>query len=232
MYNVETIDSAAGPCTLARTDRRTLSISVLPTGAIHLVAPNEASVEDIEKKVSGRLRWISRQRRAFAEMNRTRVPLKYESGATHRYLGKQYRLKVAAGDSPGVKLSGAYFRFVTKSGRPEETRNLLDSWMRARAVDQFSYRIEKWQTWCRERRLPEPRLRLLQMPKRWGSAHHDGRIYLNPQLVRAPSICIDYVITHEICHLKHPKHDNSFFNLLEQLCPDWRTIKAKLERLD
>ena len=69
------------------------------------------------------------------------------------------------------------------------------------------------------------------MPKRWGSSHRDGRIYLNPELVNAPAICIDYVIAHEICHLKHPQHDRAFFKLLDQIVPNWQPIKARLEQL-
>ena len=75
-------------------------------------------------------------------------------------------------------------------------------------------------------------LHLLDMPKRWGSAHRNGRISLNPELVRAPSSCIDYVIAHEICHIKHPQHDKEFYAQLEKLCPRWRAIKQRLETSD
>jgi predicted metal-dependent hydrolase len=68
------------------------------------------------------------------------------------------------------------------------------------------------------------------MPKRWGSSHRDGRIYLNPELVKAPAICVDYVIAHEICHLKHPQHDRAFFRLLGEVFPNWQAVKARLER--
>lgn len=231
MFKPEIIESAAGPCRLRRTARRTLAISVQPDGSVDLVAPRDSSAEAIQAKVGRRLRWIVRQRRTFAEMNRNRTPLRYESGATHRYLGRQYRLKVRRDEPVGVKLIGGYFHVATKMGGPTEVEGLLGHWLREKAVEQFSARLTKWENWCRERRLPSPRLRLLKMPKRWGSSHRDGRIYLNPELVKAPSICIDYVITHEVCHLKHPQHDPAFFRLLDQSCPDWRVIKARLEQL-
>lgn len=231
MFNLETIASPAGPCVLRRSERRTLAISVLPDGSIDLVAPHGSRHEDIVAKVGKRLRWIVSQRRTFAEMNHSRVPVSYASGATHRYLGRQYRLKVRRAEPVGVKLVGGYFQVATKTGAPVEVEALLNTWLREKAVEQFSSRLAKWQKWCGERRLPLPRIRLLRMPKRWGSSHRDGRIYLNPELVKAPSICIDYVITHEVCHLKHPQHDRHFFNLLDQLCPSWKAIKARLEKL-
>jgi len=152
-------------------------------------------------------------------------------GATHRYLGRQYRLKVRRDEQVGVKLVGGYLQVATKTGSPTEVETLLNRWFREKAVEQFSARVTKWRKWCSERKLPPPRMQLLKMPKRWGSSHRNGRISLNPELVKAPSICIDYVITHEICHLKHPQHDRAFFNLLDQMCPNWRAIKARLEQV-
>jgi len=67
------------------------------------------------------------------------------------------------------------------------------------------------------------------MPKRWGSALKDGTVCLNPELIKAPSVCVDYVIAHEVCHLRHPNHSSAFWRLLDQMCPQWRRLKARLE---
>lgn len=229
MYNGDTIATPAGWCMLRRSDRRTLAISVLPDGAVELIAPHDARPEAIAAKVGKRLRWIVTQKRNFAEMNKARVPRSYVSGATHRYLGRQYRLKVRQGAPPSVRLVGGYFNVFVPSATPAAVREALTAWFRAKALEQFSRRLAAWERWCAERRLPEPRLRLLRMPKRWGSSHRTGRICLNPDLVKAPSLCIDYVIAHEICHLKHPHHDQAFSRLLDQTFPDWKPVKARLE---
>jgi hypothetical protein len=231
MSDAETIDTPAGRCALRRSNRGTLAISVLPDSRIELAAPHDADSAAISAKVGKRLRWIVSQQRRFAEMNEARSPLRFVSGATHRYLGRQYRLKVRRGDPSGVRLAGAHFLVTARTGDPGEIEELLVSWRRARATEQFSKRLALWNIWCRERGLPEPRLRLLRMPKRWGSSHRDGRVYLNPDLVKTPSICIDYVIVHEVCHLKHPQHDAAFYRLLDQVLPDWRRTKMRLESL-
>jgi predicted metal-dependent hydrolase len=70
------------------------------------------------------------------------------------------------------------------------------------------------------------------MVKRWGSFSQRGVIYLNPELIKAPSHCIDYVVTHELCHLRHPNHTKSFYNLLSSVIPDWQMRKARLERVE
>jgi len=232
MSEVITIPTAAGTARLHRSDRRTLAISVLPNGSLELVAPLGATEAEIAVKVGKRLRWIVRQRTAFAAMNRDRISLRYESGATHRYLGRQYRLKVRKGESLGARLVGGYIQVWTKDGTTAEVEGALNAWLREKAQEQFSVRLAKWSSWCVTRKLPPPRLRLLRMPKRWGSAHRDGRIYLNPDLVKAPSVCIDYVIAHEVCHLKHPHHNRAFFSLLDQFVPGWPKIKSRLESLE
>jgi predicted metal-dependent hydrolase len=229
MYNGDTIATPAGWCTLRRSDRRTLAISVLPDGAVELIAPHDARPEAIAAKVGKRLRWIVTQQRNFAEMNKARVPRSYASGATHRYLGRQYRLKVRQGSAPGVKLVGAYFNVTVAAVTTAAVQKELATWFKAKAIDQFSRRVAIWKPWCRDRNLPEPSLRLLRMPKRWGSSHRNGRIYLNPDLVKVPSICIDYVVAHEVCHLKHPHHDKAFFRLLDQTFPSWKSVKSRLE---
>ncbi len=229
MSDAVTLITPAGPATLRRTERATLAISVLPDGILQIVAPRLARESDIVAKVGKRLRWIVRQRTAFADMNRERVPLRYESGATHRYLGRQYRLKVSRGSPPSVRLVQGYFQISTPTGSASEVRSALNVWLRAKALEQFSARVAKWESWCSARKYPKPRVRLLRMPKRWGSAHRDGRILLNPDLVKAPAICVEYVIAHEICHLKHPYHDRAFFQLLGHVFPNWRAVKARLE---
>jgi predicted metal-dependent hydrolase len=232
MSDFEIISTTAGLARLRRSGRRTLAISVLPDGTLELAAPRTASHRQILLKVEKRRPWISRQRRLFKEMNPGHPPRRYISGATHRYLGRQYRLKVLRSLPATVALRGALLRVNVMENDELKVRKALEAWYRERARVQFTARLEKWHQWCRARRLPIPRLRLVSMSKRWGSALSDGTIRLNPDLVRAPSICIDYVITHEICHLKHPNHGPAFWRLLDQLCPKWRKLKLRLERME
>jgi predicted metal-dependent hydrolase len=72
---------------------------------------------------------------------------------------------------------------------------------------------------------------LRSMSRRWGSYNGTGRVLLNPDLIRAPTACIDYVITHELVHIVHPNHGSKFYKLLETLMPDWLSHKARLERV-
>lgn len=232
MSKVQTLETPAGPATLKRTGRRTLAISVLPDGGLELTAPADSEVSEIIARVTKRTAWIERQRRSFSEMNALRVPRRFVSGSTHRYLGRQYRLKISKGEEPSVRLRGAYFHVISRSGAAEEIRQLLADWFREKARRTFGQRLAAWNPWCQRHKLPEPQLMLRRMAKRWGSASPSGRIALTPELIHAPSVCIDYVIAHEICHLKHPSHNSEFFRLLSSVMPDWRNRKERLERAE
>ena len=232
MPRPEIIDTPAGPAQLKRSRRKTLAISVLPDGTLELVAPDHALLEAILPRVVKRLGWIKTQRRAFNEMNATRPARRFVNGATHRYLGRQYRLKIAKGEAQEVSLRGAFFHVATPKANQDEVKQALEAWYRRQSRLQFERRLAPWAEWCRHRSLPQPKLRLRRMPKRWGSALQDGTICLNPELIKASSACIDYVIAHEICHLKHHNHGRAFYSELGNLCPDWSSRKKRLESMD
>ena len=67
------------------------------------------------------------------------------------------------------------------------------------------------------------------MKKRWGSLSDKGTVTLNTDLVKAPKECIDYVVIHELCHLKYNDHSKDFYTLLDLVTPGWEKIKHKLE---
>lgn len=229
MSEVGFIDTPAGRAQLKRTGRRTLAISVLPDGSLELVAPARAALSDINAKVTRRTPWIETQRKRFAEMNAHRRLPRFVNSATHRYLGRQYRLKIVHGPAAGVAMRGGFIVITTPRAHERDVREHLEGWYRQKAKVQFIERVRKWEPWCAHRGLARPAARLRAMPKRWGSACKNGIILLNPELIKASSACIDYVITHEICHLRHPNHGPAFRHLLATLCPQWEQLKKQLE---
>src|ERR1019366_8914234 len=91
---------------LRRSNRRTLAITVQPDLSVLVTAPRKAAVETVLAKVRKRAVWIKRQQRFFGEFLPQTPPRRYLSGETHRYLGRQYRLKVVEADAADVKLKG------------------------------------------------------------------------------------------------------------------------------
>lgn len=76
-----------------------------------------------------------------------------------------------------------------------------------------------------------PDFQMKEMSTRWGSCAAGGTITLNPFLVRAPRECIDYVIAHELCHLREHNHSPEFFRLLTRAMPNWQEVKGRLDAM-
>jgi predicted metal-dependent hydrolase len=183
---------------IRRAKRKTLAIAVRPDLSIVVTAPSRANVDVIKAKVIKRAAWIRKQRIYFERFLPPVPPRRYISGETHRYLGRQYRLKFLSAIQESVKLKGQYLRVETPHRHDaKRVRFLLDAWYLEHARLIFLRSIDACLPALHGRIKGAPTLYLRRMPKRWGSWTQRGAIYLNPELVSAPSSCIDYVVMHE-----------------------------------
>jgi predicted metal-dependent hydrolase len=219
--------------TVERRERTTLEISVYPDCEVEVIAPMEASDAAIEVRVRKRLRWITRQQRAFENFFPKPSPREYVSGESWLYQGRQYRLKALQAEaSPKVALRRPFIAVEASNPKDsKEVKKLLDAWYRSRAEERLTARYKVCSQQIEAYGIEAPEMRLQSMPKRWGSYTPSARILLNPELVKAPTECIDYVILHELCHAKHRNHDRNFYKLLNRVVPDWLRLKYKLEHL-
>jgi hypothetical protein len=113
----------------------------------------------------------------------------------------------------------------------DQVKSNLIAWYREHAEVKFDeYLHECLQLFARQK-LTKPRLEIRAMPKRWGSYTPKGKLFLNPELIKAPGRCIEYVIVHELCHQISPSHNKAFYELLTEVMPDWVRWKDKLERV-
>lgn len=216
---------------VVRTRRKTLGIYVHPDMRIEVRAPRGASPKAIDEKVQKRRRWIVRQRQEFSLYHPLRQAPVFENGATHLYLGRQYRLRILGGGlSNQVKLKGGYLEV---SHHPQSTaERALESWYRERADFWFPQLLEDVYPRFRLFGIPHPQVMHRRMEKRWGSCTvNEQRILLNTELIQAPKVGIEYVIAHELTHLIHPHHTAAFYATLDQVLPEWRGWKEKLERV-
>jgi predicted metal-dependent hydrolase len=214
-------------------ERTTLAIHVYPDGKVMVDAPISANEQAIAGKVKKRAPWIFKQKLKFESYPPALSQRQYVSGETHRYLGRQYRLKVVEGKNESVKLLHGHLFIETND--PENrlrVKTLLQQWYRLRAGVVFSERYE----FCTQEVAKvgiehDQSIHLRFMPKRWGSCTGKGNIILNPELIAAPKDCIDYVITHELCHLKESNHSQAFYKLLTTVMKDWELRRKRLNEM-
>lgn len=216
---------------LLRSNRKTMGITVHPNLDVVVTAPEQAGMEKILDKVGKKGRWIVRQQRYFKSFLPQNPPREYVSGETHLYLGKQYKLKIIRAKHNQVKLIRGKLEVRCNSGRiPEHVKNLLSSWYKSHAEYRFNKSLKDQITLFNGQLNELPNLEIKRMSRRWGSCTPKGKIVINPEIIKAPSRCIDYVILHELCHLVHHNHGKEFYQLQERLMPDWKKWKERLER--
>lgn len=215
--------------TLRRSRRRTLAIHVHPDGTVEVVAPDGAAEATVDARVAARAGWIRRQQTFFEDLRPRTPPRRYIPGETHLHLGRRYRLRVEEGEE-SVRLSGGWLN-VTVPGRvPERVAAALARWRRARAGERIAARLGEIAECLRIPFARRPRLAMRAMQTRWASLSRAGVLSVNPDVIRAPVTCIDYVLVHELCHLEHPHHGPAFWRLLARRMPDWQKRKTRLER--
>lgn len=214
-------------------NRKTLAIHVYPDGQVVVDAPMIASHEAIAGKVKKRASWIFKQQVQFESYPPTLPQRRYVSGETHRYLGRQYRLLVNQGIENRVKLT--HGRLIVETVEPansDKVKALLQDWSRLKAKTIFSERYDFCVRLVAKLDIKHDQsVQLRFMSKRWGSCTSHGKIILNPELIAAPKDCIDYVITHELCHLKERNHSKAFYKLLTAVMKDWEFRRKRLNEM-
>ncbi len=217
------------PFTLTRTKRRTLGIHVYPDLSVKVVAPKGAPLKWILKTAHKRAPWILKKRQHFETFLPPVPPRQYISGETHRYLGRQYRLKVLENGPRSVKLLRGQIHVSTNGNSSNDTvKKLLEGWFRDRAKEVLADRVDACLESLHKYEISQPVIANRRMKTRWGSCSTAGRVTLNTELIHVPKQCIDYVVTHELCHLKEHNHSPDFYRMLESVMPDWQQRREKL----
>lgn len=210
-------------------DRKTLGITVTPDLYVLVKAPNDSPIDKIKEKLLKRAAWIIKQQSFFLSFHPKTPPRKYVGGETHLYLGRQYLLKIESGKKDSVKLKGKFIEVQTSNKL--RVKGLVKDWYLVHAKTKFKEIAEPLIEKFKRYKVEPDSIVFRYMPTRWGSCTPKGKIILNPELIKAPRGCIEYVIIHELCHLIYHDHTRKFIELQTKDMPDWEKWKMKLENL-
>jgi len=214
------------------TRRKSLGITVHPDQHVTVRAPLRTSTADIEAIVRKKGGWILKKRQEFEDYPPAPPPRRYVSGETHLYLGHGYRLVVSEDKDQGIRLANGRLFLQTKDKNDlARKKKLLENWYRQQAKIIFAERLAVVYPSVAQFGIPYPEMKIRLMKSRWGSCSSKGNINLNLRLIQTPMACIDYVIIHELAHLKEHNHSPAYYNLLDKLLPDWREQREILNRV-
>ena len=162
--------------------------------------------------------WIRRKLREQSQAVTPR-PKEYVSGESFTYLGRNYRLKVLRGTDREVKLKGGYLEVgLPRKSKDGDIRNALIEWYEEHALERLT---EKTNRYAGIMGLSPNSISVRDYKSRWGSCSSKGEISYNWRVIIAPHHIVDYVVVHELCHLKHPNHSPAY----------WKSVKREGFRL-
>jgi hypothetical protein len=223
-----------GEISLIRSARRSISIQVLADGQVVVRAPLRLPAGYLERLLAEKTAWI-RQKQAQAGEKRLsglgKAPGKrrFESGQPFPFLGQDYPLEIVERQAAPLRLEGGFRLRRAALGQAAEA---FEAWYREQARALFTRRLSEL---AARHGFQFSRMRLSSARTRWGSCSSRGTISLNWRLVLAPPEIVDYVILHELAHLRTPNHSKDFWRLVESLCPEYparrKWLKANTARL-
>lgn len=153
----------------------------------------------------------------------------WENGTRLPYLGKEYTLEIRkylSYKKPGVMLDGEKLVILTADIHSSTIKNAVFQWYLSRAKVVILQRVEFYQKQLQE---TVEDIRIKDVKSRWGSCSSKRNLNFNWRLVMAPLEVLDYVVVHELCHLKEMNHSKAFWNLVEDILPDYQEQRAWLK---
>ncbi|MCK9225776.1 MAG: M48 family metallopeptidase [Candidatus Muirbacterium halophilum] len=204
-----------------------INIKVKPDMRVILTAPFKVDSNRVNKFIFKKNLWIKEKLAWFKENSPVKTVKNYVSGESFEYLGKNYRLKVIKDNIEDVKLINGYLTiFTLKIDDRIYKESLVYKWYYEHAKIIFNDLLVYW---SEKTDLYPSLFRIKKMKTRWGSCNTKKRyINLNLELIKKEKYCIEYVVLHELVHLKHNHHQKNFYNHLALYMPDWKIRKQKL----
>jgi predicted metal-dependent hydrolase len=212
-----------------RSRRKTLGITIRPDRSVAVRVPLRTPISEVRRFVLGRAEWVVKVWKK--QGGQSIKPLQeYSRGAVFMYLGAAYRLEFTTGpESPLILHDGLLIMPVSELPTEETVRTRIDSWYRSQAAKLVKERSEVCHRMMHDQGFTLPPVTIRSMKTRWGSySYRTRRITLNLNLIKAPLACLDYVIIHELCHIKLRHHGSEFWKLVGRYVPDYSTIRAQL----
>ncbi len=217
------------PYTLKRSSRRTIGFTVDDRG-LSVTAPRWVRMSDIEAAIAEKQKWIFAKLAEWQQRETTRVlpVMQWQDGATLPFLGKSIALKLES--PPGILLfdadAGVLQLALPAHATAQQIRDRVQGWLQGQAKRLFAERLDFY---AERLGVRHRSLALSSASTRWGSCTSEGVIRLNWRLMHFPLTLIDYVVAHELAHLREMNHGPRFWETVESIFPEFRDARQQLK---
>ena len=209
--------------------RRSIGIVISPDKGVEVRAPYGVSIRTVEKFVCEKEEWIRKHTERYSEIIRLNAGKKYIDGEKYLFLGWELTLRIKNALFPSINQIDNILE-VTTDGKEGKIKMLIDRWYMKKAEELLSVKMQEILIRFKDQGFPPTQLTVRTLKSRWGSCTSKGRITISSELVKLDEHFIEYVIIHELCHLKYHNHGKDYYRLLETLVPDYKTIRKALRK--
>jgi len=224
IYNIEGIEF-----TVIYSGRRTLGISIRPDSSVIVRVPYFTSFKTIKRIVLEKSAWILKHRNSYSKKYTNKLNRLYSSGETHLFRGNELILKVKKYDSPFIRFSDDSIEMGLSNNDDQKLiKKLLYKGYRNEALRIFPEIFNSVLQRFENQGFKPAGLVIRTMKRRWGSCSNKGIITLSTELIKLSDLYIEYVIIHELCHLKHHNHGPLYYKLLSELFPEWKIVRKEM----
>jgi len=212
--------------------RRTISIIISPDYGVVVKAPYMTPVGTIRRFVNEKSEWILKTLKGFNSLKRLDNVKGYSDGDSVLLYGKEYKLRLIKSDEYSVKTrdDNTIEARYSNDNNPLIIRAMLEGWFKfiaqGKIARKFREILEKYNNYG----FRPTDFVVRTMKKRWGSCSSKGKIAISYDLIRLDEVYTEYVIIHELCHLKHHDHSANFYRLLSEVYPDWKKVREELRK--
>ncbi|MEU6582230.1 SprT family zinc-dependent metalloprotease [Nocardia sp. NPDC046763] len=202
-------------------NRKNIRLTVERDSSVSAVIPPQISTAELTKLVEAKRSWLYRKLAEKRELGEAPPEKKFVSGEGFHYLGRSYRLRfVPEGE---VRLIRGRFELPEGSGAKE-----LVNWYRRVGDPWLTHRVRRWEV---QMGVEVSGLRVRQLGYRWGSCSNGGQVNIHWATMQLPPSLVDYVLVHELAHLKRPDHSAKFWHIVEQAIPCHQDLRQRLRRI-
>jgi len=224
VYDTEQIELS-----IVKSKRKSIAIAIQPDGNLLVKAPVFLSNDEIIKWIKTKTGWIIRQRVEVLKQQQLNPPKQYVTGEKFLYLGQEFELEVriSEGRAGLVGMLDNKIVLFAKSSEGTEVESILRNWYIRQAKVIIPKRVQLWAEQMGE---TFGTITIKNQKTRWGSCSSARNLNFNWRLIMAPQDVMDYVIVHELCHLRQMNHSKIFWSEVEMVLPNYKMHKKWLER--
>lgn len=210
--------------------RKTLKISIEENGEVKVEAPINVNNQEILRVIKSKAKWIISKQEEIERINNEKVTREATYGKSYLYLGKYYSLKLIVDENiknTSVELQRENLIVISNTYDEEKIKFAIKKWYKEKTLERAKERISYYENYFSHK---VKDIKVKEQKARWASCTYDNKILFNYRIIMAPDYIFDYIVVHEMCHMKHKNHSKEYWQSVGEVLSDYKERKLWLRK--